>query len=284
MRMNLKKLIKSKFFIITLTVAVVLTVFPAVLAAMGRTDLLRSGVHAVAAPFRTVAVSAGRALNGFTEYFTAFDRLKEENEKLRAQLAEMEGSLAAAEAAKAENEWLRSFLLYSAENPEMKKIMAATVARESGDYVTVFTVNRGTRDGVARGMPVVSSQGLVGYVCEVGRSYAKVRTLVSQQTAVGAYCARSGAYGLLEGNYGALSGGLCRLTLAESTADIQEGDVIVTSGVGSVYPFGLSIGTVRRVKRNTHNRTLVAEVEPFEPLTSVRNVLILDPWGSADAS
>ena len=66
MRMNLKKLIKSKFFIITLTVAVVLTVFPAVLAAMGRTDLLRSGVHAVAAPFRTVAVSAGRALNGFT--------------------------------------------------------------------------------------------------------------------------------------------------------------------------------------------------------------------------
>lgn len=280
---KLKKFARTKFFIIAASVAVFLTVVPVVLASMGRTDILRSAVNLIATPFKSAAAFCGNAVDGFFDYFTEFERLKEENDRLREELSEAQSKNDAADVALAENEWLKKFLLFSQENPEYILIEAKAVGRESGDFVTSFTLNKGTLAGISKGQCVVTPEGLVGYVYEVGLNYAKVKTVISDGAAVGAICERSGAYGTLEGTVGASENGLCKMICANGDADVQVGDVIVTSGVGSVYPYGLTLGRVSAVEVDEYSRELILYVETAVDFSDVSRVIVIGEEATADA-
>lgn len=272
---KLKKLVRSRFFIIAASVAVFLTVLPVTLASMGRTDLLRSAANLLATPFKSAAVYCGNAIDGFADYFTEFDRLKKENEELRQQLADALEKNEQAEIAISENEWLREFLLFENGAQEHLLIDARTVGRESGDFVTTFTLNKGTKDGIEVGMPVITDTGLVGYIAEAGFNYSKVKTVICNDVNAGAICARSGAYGHLEGNFGYSEDSLCKLVLQDGSADVSVGDVIFTSGVGSVYPYGLRIGTVSRVELDEYDRTLTAYIDTSVDFSEIYRVIVL---------
>ena len=270
-----KKFARTKFFIALASVAVFLTVAPVVLASMGRTDILRSTINLLATPFKKAAVFCGDAVDGFIDYFTEFDRLRAENAALREELNEAQSKNDAADAALAENEWLKSFLLFSQEHPELILIEARAVGRESGDHATAFTINKGSADGIKRNQCVITPDGLVGYVCEVGLNYAKVNTLISIGTSIGAICDRSGAYGTLEGTYGRDEKGFCKMICSNSNADVSAGDVIKTSGVGSVYPYGLTIGRVASVEIDEYSRELIIYVETMVDFSDVSRVIVL---------
>ena len=272
---RIKGLFKSRFFIILTAVAVFLTALPLAFGLVGRGDIVRSGANMIAYPFRELARLTGEAFKGFSDYFTEFDRLRSENERLKQELEDANKKLDGVTAAEAENEWLRKFIVFAVENPEYKLIDAVAVSRDSGELVNYFTVNKGTLGGVAEGMPVISESGLVGYVCEVGLNYAKVRSIISDDTFAGALCPRSAACGVIEGNYSFLTEGQCKMICADGGADIQVGDMIVTSGSGSVYPYGLPIGRVDSVEINEYTRELVAYIEPYHDFESCDRVMIL---------
>ena len=103
------RIFKNKFFIIALCTALAITVCATVLSIVGVTSPLRSIFGTIFAPIRWSASQISQGFAGFTAYFTEFDRISEENAELRAQLAELERQLAAAEAAKAENDSLREY-------------------------------------------------------------------------------------------------------------------------------------------------------------------------------
>ena len=266
---------RSKFFIILACVAVVLTVVPSTLSIMGRADLLRSGVNLLATPFKVAAKWCGDSLSGFGKYFTEYNRLKEENEALRVELEAEKKKNDLYEIATEENAWLRDFLMYSNREPSLSFIDAVAVGRESGDNVSSFTLNRGSFHGVSTGMAVIDKNGLVGYVSEVGVSYCKVSTVVSSGAAVGVICPRSGAAGMLEGNYSYTSSGLSEITFQSTNADVALGDIIYTSGVGSVYPYGISVGRVVSVEKDPYTRKVVAKIELSASLSSVDRVMII---------
>ena len=270
-----KKFARTKFFIISASVAVFLTVFPIVLSAMGRGDILKSGVNLIATPFKSVAAFCGNAVDGFFDYFTEFNRLKDENKALREELLKEQQKNDAADVALAENEWLKKFLLFSQQNPEYLLIEAKTVGRDSGDYIATFTLNKGSNAGIETGMSVITPEGLIGYVSEVGLNYSKVKTLLGADVSVGVICERSGAYGILEGNFGYSEDGLCKMTCAEGDADLQVGDLIVTSGVGSVYSYGLMIGRVSSVEVDKYDRKLTAYVEPIADFSQIYRVMVI---------
>lgn len=272
---QIKSFAKSKFFIILASVAVFLTVVPSTLAVMGRQDLLRSGANLIATPFKAAAKWCGDSLSGFGKYFTDYDRLKAENEELRRQLEEERKKNDLYEIATEENQWLREFLMYAGAEPKLSFVDAVAVGRESGDYVTSFTLNKGSLHGVAVGMAVIEENGLVGYVSEVGVSYCKITTVINDGTSAGVICPRSGASGTLEGDYSYISTGLCKMICPDPDADISEGDVIYTSGVGSVYPYGISVGRVESVERDPYTRKTVANVRLSVELTSIDRVMII---------
>lgn len=285
---QMKSFMKSKFFIILASVAVFLTVLPSTLAVMGRQDLIRSGVNLIATPFKAAAKWCGDSLDGFGKYFTEYDRLKAENEELRQLLEAEKNKNDLYEIATEENQWLREFLMYANKEPKLTFVDAVAVGRESGDYVTSFTLNKGSLHGVDVGMAVVEKNGLVGYVSEVGVSYCKITTVVSDGAAVGVICPRSGAAGTLEGDYSYISTGLCKVTFPNHNADVTEGDIIYTSGVGSVYPYGISVGRVEAVEKDRYTRKTIASVRLSTDLTSIDRVMIITeisseiPGGASD--
>ena len=101
---------KNKFFIIALTVVVCLTVFSSVMAATGNAWLLKDAFGIIATPVRFDFNKTGDAISGFVDYFTEFDRLREENERLREENSDLLYNKSEADFLKEENAWLREYL------------------------------------------------------------------------------------------------------------------------------------------------------------------------------
>ena len=170
---------------------------------------------------------------------------------------------------------MRAFLMYAGGEPELSLIDAMAVGRESGDFITSFTLNKGSLSGIDTGMAVIDENGLVGYVSEVGLTYSKVTTIINDGVSVGVICPESAVYGALSGSYSYISEELCRLVCPDSTADLKEGDLIVTSGAGSIYPFGIAVGRVTRVEKDPYSRNTVAYIEPSADLISASRVMVV---------
>lgn len=267
--------LKSRFFIVALTVALILVIVPTVLSAMGLRDIVREAVQTVSTPFQWCASRIYDGFHGFARYFTEYDRLEAENEALREQLREYEEALRENDVLREENRWLRQYLSLKNEHIDYTFVDAAIVGRESGSFSTVLTLDRGTAHGIEEGMPVITENGVFGYVKEVSYMSCRVVSIVETATAVGAFIERSGVTGLVEGDYALRDDGRVVMKNIPLGSDIAEGDPIHTSGTGSVYPRGLFVGTVMSVLPDPYSRTLTAIVEPGEDFLSLGSLSYL---------
>lgn len=261
--------LKSRFFAVALCVAIALTVIPSVLSAMGMRDLVREAIQTVSLPFQWCLSRVYDGIEGFSAYFTEYDRLEAENESLKEQLREYEDALAENEVLRSENHWLRGYLSLKNEHIDYTFLDGAIVGREAGSYATVITLNRGTAHGVEAGMPVITENGVFGYVKEVSYMSSRVVSIVETASSVGAFVERSGVTGLVEGDYTLRADGLVVMRNIPQSADIVEGDLVHTSGTGSVYPRGLLVGRVTSVTADPYSRTLTAVIEPAEDFLSI---------------
>lgn len=261
--------LKSRFFTVFLCVALALTVIPLLLSAMGMRDLVREAVQTVSMPFQWCLSKVYDGVEGFSRYFTEYDRLEAENESLREELREYEEALQENEALRSENHWLRGYLSLKNEHIDYKFLDAAVVGREAGSYATVITLNRGTAHGVEVGMPVITENGVFGYVKEASFMSCKVMSIVETAVSVGAFVERSGVTGLVTGDYTLREDGLVVMQGIPQGADIQVGDLVHTSGTGSVYPRGLFVGSVESLSPDPYSRTVRAVIRPSEDLSKV---------------
>lgn len=280
------KFLKSRFFIICVAVVLVLVLIPTVMSAMGKTDLLRGALVTVAKPFSWCASKVADAFNGFTSAFTDYDRLKQENEELRATVESLQDREYNDEVVRRENAWLKEYLNLHTNHPEYVLSDARIIARESGNYATVLTLDRGRVHKITEKMPVITEAGLFGYVSEVGLDWCRVVTLVETASAVGVYTDRGNVTGIVEGDSELRGGGTCRMTYIDSGADIRVGDKVYTSGNGSFYPAGLLIGTVTSLEADENTRSLTAEIQPavdFTNLSSLSRIMIISGYAGQEA-
>ncbi len=275
---SLKRLFKNKFFLAAVCVALALSVCTAVLAFMGVPSPLKNIFGTLATPFRWCAAQISEGLEGYTVYFRKIDGLVEKNKQLEEENASLREQLAEAEAAAREDKFLRDFIGLEVLVPEMKLLDAAVIGRESGSYRTVYNLARGSLHGVRVGMPVLSERGVVGYVSEVGLTWCSVLSIIESTSSVGVYTLRGCASGLLEGNITLREKGLCRMTLIDEEADIEVGDLVVTSGMGSIYPSGLTVGEIVALEPDEYSRTLTATVKPAADLGELSYVMILTEY------
>lgn len=266
---------KTKPFIISLTVAIILVIVPLILSVMGITSPLKNAAATIATPFQWCADRITGAARGFVAYFTEFDDLQAENEALRAELAQLKDQLHRAALAEEENAFLREYLSISEMKSELSLMDAQIIARSSGNAEYIYTLNRGSVHQVAIGMPVITSDGVVGSVTEVGINWCRVTSILEINASAGAFDERSGALGLAEGTYELREEGLFRLAYLEEGADVAIGDRIVTSGYGSVYPQGLVIGTVLEIRSDDYTRQKIAILEPAVDFERLSRVMIV---------
>ena len=269
------RIFQNKFFLICLCIALVLTIVPSVFAIMGYQSLAKNIVGTVTMPVRWVATVIGNAFEGFGKYFGSMKALNEENLALIDENAALKEQLQKAELLEKENERLRDYLDMKNQYPSFTFEEGMVISHSSGNYITNFTLNRGTLHGIAKGMPVVTKEGSVGYVIEVGLNWSMVSTLIETATSVGAYIPRSEVVGIVSGDYSMRQQGTCKIGYIDAAADVVVGDTVYSSGTGSVYPADLKIGTVTAIDVDEYNRTLVATVTPAVDLSDLKWVMVI---------
>lgn len=269
------KIFKNKFFIICLCVALVLTIVPSVFSIMGYRSLAKNIVGTLTMPVRWVATTIGNAFEGWGKYFGSIKTLDERNQALIDENAALKEQLQNAELLEKENERLRDYLDMKNKYPSFKMEEGMIISHSSGNYITNFTLNRGTLHGIQPNMPVVTKDGIVGYVVEVGLNWCMVSTLIETATSVGAYIPRSEVVGIVSGDYSMRHEGTCKIGYIDATADVVVGDTVYSSGTGSVYPADLKIGTVTSIEVDEYNRTLVATVTPAVDFSSLKWVMVI---------
>ena len=207
-----------------------------------------------------------------------FDNARE-REKLIRDIGLLESWVTRLEEARLENIRLRKLLQFK-EREDFNELLERTVGarvigRDPVSWHQALFIDRGAEDGVAVGMPVINHEGIVGYLSQVGLSAAKVRLILSSDIFVGAIVQRTRVAGVVMGKGGAT--GLCEMMYLPIDADIREGDIIVSSGVGEKYPSGIRLGSVLSVvKEDYFQRAIILPVVDFSRLEEVL-VLIGDP-------
>ena len=275
----MKEYFKSKFFYIITVITLLVTIVPTVYANMGVTFVFRDAVNVILTPMQKVFNVAADAVDGFTGYFYKFDALVEENAALKEEVQALQAQVYDNWELEQMYAWMSDFLEMKIQHTDFQFTQATITGRESGNYSSVLTLDVGSGAGIAVGMPVVSSQGLIGQISEVGYNWSRVTTLAEAQSAAGAYVERTNAAGIAEGNLALAKNGQCYLNYLASDADVQVGDRILTSGYG-VYPRGLVIGYVEAVEVNPYNRTLSAVIGLAVPIAEQNHVMIITEFDS----
>ncbi len=274
----MKPFLKSRFFIALVAAVVLFVAVPTALSALGLQEPVRNVVNVLTTPLQKVFNYVTDAIDGFSSYFTEFDNLVAENAALKKENAALRDRLYEAEKTENLNAWLEEFLEMKRFHTDFSFTPATVTGGDSGNYMTVFTVDRGSAHGITENMPVVSPDGVIGYVSEVGLTWSKVRTLIESAASVGAYVERTGEMGLVTGSFSLADAGVCEITYLSADSDIRVGDRILTSGYGSIYPRDLVVGYVAALAPDEYSRTLTATIIPAASLTDLEKVMIITDY------
>jgi len=195
--------------------------------------------------------------------------VREENRRLREELKKYKAAMATYQEAVATNVRLAK-LLELKEGLPPPTITARIIGKDPSQWFKTIIIDRGSSDGVERGMPVVTVEGIVGQVMNTSPHYAKVLLANDPNSAVDALVQKNRVQGIIKGDG---KGFILYYVLRNN--EVHQGDVIVTSGLGGVFPKGLPIGTVTKVIKTRRGMFQKIEVEPAVDFSQLEYVIIV---------
>lgn len=214
-----------------------------------------------------------RVVNSFRHgwgYIFELGQLREENRQLRREVAEFRRELISLRGMERENRRLRKLVGFK-EKLEYRTIPAHVIGKSPTEWQSTIIFDRGSADGVAKDMPVVVEEGLVGRVIEVASHATQVQLITDRKSGVAAQILRTGETGVVEGQIGGELG----LQFIPKDSSVKKGDIIITSGLGGVFPKGVPIGKVVEVKGRTHDLYKRIKVKSVVDFSRLEEVLII---------
>jgi rod shape-determining protein MreC len=198
----------------------------------------------------------------------------ERNQVLEQEVERLQSEIIQLNEYKAENQRLTGLLNYKQVMVQKYDLLVASViARDPGNWFATVTLNRGSKDGVRENMTVLTPQGLVGRVITVSSTNCEVLLITDPRSGVGAIIQETRSPGIVEGTVG--SSGMARIIHIPNNAQIQEGQVVVTSGIGSIFPKGIPIGTITNISAESAGLFKRAEIRLFAGMDQLEEVLIV---------
>ena len=202
--------------------------------------------------------------------------LKQEVASLRAQNEQMTQI-------QSENERLTALLDVQQDYAQNDPICARVINRDQTAYTSMLVIDKGENDGVAADMAVVTAEGLVGRVTQTGASWARVTCIISNDSGVPAMVETTRDPGVIRGNLAQGDGAqLLTMQYLPTDAVVTPGDLVVTSGMGGVYPKGILIGEVTSVQRG-QSQTASVIVMPAADFVHLEEVMVISSQTTADA-
>ena len=223
----------------------------------------------------TIEKKLDEAIYALTGENVNADRYKTENDELRDKLNEQYKQIIDLENVKHENDQLKEILKIKEENEDFEfSAPCNIISRNSNDAYAGFTIDRGSDDGIALYDPVMTSNGLIGMVCEIAPNYAKVATILSDEINVGVMTFDSKVTGILDNDIKNANEGNCLMSYITKDSGIKKGE-IVKSVAGVVFPGNLLIGTVSKVYDDENGLSVHAVIKPAVDVRTVTDCVVI---------
>lgn len=267
----MKDFLKSnsvKIFLSTVFIVIVLSVFTKSI----QSNMLSSTVNGITYPLSRVTAAAANEDN------RSIDEIRAENEALKKENAELRNQLVNYYDTLTENIRLWKFYDLKKENPQYTIVPSIVLRRDSNDEFYAFTLDKGSTSDIAVNDPVVSQNGLVGWVSEVDLNTCKVVTVLSPQTSVGAIDNKSSDTGIISGSAKYCDDNLTTFSKLSADHKVKKGHIITTTGISGLYPKGLIIGEVVDVCYDTYNTSYYAVVKPYDDIQTITELAIITDY------
>lgn len=253
--------------------------------ASGGNTFLSQIVDAITTPFQKITTNISNNANDALEDKKTVEQLQAEVDDLKKQVQNLRTITVDYYDVKKENAQFLKYYDLKQKDKSLKFVPASVIGRDSNENFYGFTLDEGSVAGVLLNDPVITENGLVGWVSHVEANSCKVKTILSPDTKVGAVDISTGDSGVITGGMPLADENRAKMTCLLSENNLQAGDILVTSGLSGIYPKSLQIGEVVELTHDTYDASIYAVVKPFEDILSVKDVFIVtDFQGKAQIS
>jgi len=207
-------------------------------------------------------------------------RLRQRNSEMEAEVSRMQTEIIVLKQQISETRVLSALVDFARVQPENRYLAATVIGRDPSPFLEYVIINRGSDDGLRRGMPVVTQQGLVGRIAAVTADAARVKLITDPASNINVKLEPSGAQAVIRGEVS----GEISLAMIPQSAPVEIGDLILTSGLGGNYPTNILIGQVTGVRRRETDLFQSASVQPVVDFNQLEIVLIITNFHPVDIS
>ena len=233
------------------------------------TALHKFGLEVIG-PVQTAISKVSSYAGSFRKKYVDLLSVRDENEQLRQELLQYKAANIEYREALATNVRLQK-LLELKESLSPPTLTAEIIGKDPSLWFRTLTINRGSSDGVMKGMPVVTVEGVVGQVLTSSPNYSKVLLATDPNSAVDVITQKTRVHGIVKG----LGSDAFGLNYIWKSAVVEKGDFVFTSGLGGIFPKGLMVGTVSEIKNSRRGMFQKIEIEPAVDFSQLEHLIII---------
>lgn len=227
-------------------------------------------------PFQKGVTSVGTWISTRVDELGELKVILEENQELKKQIDELTIQNTQLQQDKYELNNLRELLQLDEQYSSYEKVGARVIARDSGNWFHAFTIDKGLEDGLAVDMNVIASGGLVGRIIDIGDNWAKVNSIINDDSNVSGMTLASSDTMIVTGSLQFMSEGVIGFAqLNDSKGHVELGDKVVTSNISDKYLPGILIGYISEMEQDSNNITKSGKITPAVDFAHLEEVLVI---------
>ncbi|WP_273039380.1 rod shape-determining protein MreC [Tepidanaerobacter syntrophicus] len=226
-------------------------------------------------PIQKALSTAGFSIKEKIEFIPQIFQLKEENEALKKQVAELQRYKQNLLEYQRENEDLRKLLGLKEKNLQFDLETAEVIGRDSDDWFNIILIDKGKNQGIDKDMAVITNDGLVGCIISATANTSKVMLITDERSAVSAMLQRTRDNGIVRGSINEVQKGYLEMDFLSKDANIAKGDIVISSGLGGIIPKGIVVGEIVEAQKESHQLTQYAIIKPAADLLKLEWVFVV---------
>ena len=272
------KLLKNKLAVTIIVLSVTFLVLIIATFKRENKSMIESGAGAALNPVQSIVYKATNRVKESVDFFLNFSEVQEENKNLITENEKLKDKLLEYSDLADENERLRQILNFTEEHNNYDYVGCDIIGYPNNNISDGYFINKGENANIQKGMVVVAAQGLVGQVTSVGSNWSIVQSLANENIVVAVMAdSTREATGYIKGYKDRQNRNLAKVYDLPIDSEIKEGDVIMTSGVGMLYPKEIRIGEVTKVEEDKVKVMKSAIVKPYVDFNKLEELFVIVP-------
>lgn len=236
---------------------------------------VRSAVSSVISPMQKGINAIGVKISDRMEYLTTMKKTVDKNKKLQTEIDKLSAENKLLQQDKYELENFRKLYDLDQQYAGYPKVAARVISSDPDNWYNTFIIDKGTDDGLKKNMNVMAGDGLVGIITEVNKSYAKVCSIIDDNSNVSGTVLANSENCIVSGNLKLMNDGVIEVSGIDGDAKIENGAEVVTSQISDKYLPGILMGYVRDLKKDSSNITQTGYLSPVVDFSSLDMVFVI---------